>query len=457
MQKYITKTKRVFHAPSQVGEINLETAELKRWDHLPPTRHQSPWILDHFQNDQDKQSFLTGVLNAKPDGSDAAQALRHWVDSQTPPKHAAESILSGFPCDGPPDDWLVNGFWWLRGEAILLSGASGIGKSTLLLDLMCHWALGKSYMGLVVQRPLRILMIQGENAQRQQSYAVTQLMKTRGWDNDPDAIGMIEANFKTINEPDFQSSNIDQQLVDELGRHLSQNNYDIVVIDPLFAFVSSIAQDENEAVRQLIRFKFKALCKQHNIGGLIIHHQSKDGARNYKSDIYSSSGSAEMVNAVKNVISFFRDGDETSSDYIFRSHKRSVLLEGETEATHDILLTKGKYGEFVFHPRAIETQEIGQFDFEVNKNGKTINLLDALMFVNDAISAVSELSQTDVMRWIAKSLEIRATSANDVIIELIKREWLLKSSAQGRKGSTLSVTETGKKMLLFNREIGRFA
>ena len=50
-----------------------------------------------------------------------------------------------------------------RGGGLLLVGPTGIGKSSLSMQLMLLWALGRAALGIQPARPLKSLLIQAEN------------------------------------------------------------------------------------------------------------------------------------------------------------------------------------------------------------------------------------------------------------------------------------------------------
>ena len=53
--------------------------------------------------------------------------------------------------------------WLCRGGSLVVVGQSGIGKSSLCMQLMILWALGQPAFNITPVRPLRSLLIQAEN------------------------------------------------------------------------------------------------------------------------------------------------------------------------------------------------------------------------------------------------------------------------------------------------------
>jgi len=63
---------------------------------------------------------------------------------------------------GDPNE-LLRYRYLCRGGGLLLVGPTGIGKSSLSMQFMLLWALGRDAFGIVPARPLKSLLIQAEN------------------------------------------------------------------------------------------------------------------------------------------------------------------------------------------------------------------------------------------------------------------------------------------------------
>src|SRR5277367_3596368 len=93
---------------------------------------------------------------------------RTATNSETDKKHSdAEPFartLDEFvkPMGSDPAELLKHRYL-CKGGGLLLVGATGLGKSSLAMQLMIKWALGQSVFGLEPARPLKSLLIQAEN------------------------------------------------------------------------------------------------------------------------------------------------------------------------------------------------------------------------------------------------------------------------------------------------------
>src|SRR6516165_1486794 len=100
------------------------------------------------------------------------EALRNSPKNSRPPPppprpdesedFSIEELLAFDRYDDP--DALIGKFRWLtRGSSLIVQGYTGIGKSSLLLQMAMHWSLGRDFFGMWIQKPFRCLFIQAEN------------------------------------------------------------------------------------------------------------------------------------------------------------------------------------------------------------------------------------------------------------------------------------------------------
>src|SRR6266496_1400301 len=92
------------------------------------------------------------------------QANGRGTSQTSPPKLLIAKNLLAFERPKPGDaSELIQSRYLCRGGSLLLCGATGIGKSSLALQLPMLWALGRGDFGLVPTSPLKTLIIQAEN------------------------------------------------------------------------------------------------------------------------------------------------------------------------------------------------------------------------------------------------------------------------------------------------------
>lgn len=185
-----------------------------------------------------------------------------------------------------------------RGGGALLIGPTGVGKSSLLMQLMISFAVGKACFGIQPNGPLRCLLVQAEN-------------------DDGDLAEMRDGVLGALDLPASEhalfAQNIVVASVDDrsgetfqavLASLIKENRPDLVLLDPALAY---IAGDSNSArdVGQFLRGMINPLLHEHDCGAIIVHHTPKPPgtpATSQKATAYAGAGSAEWANWARAVL-----------------------------------------------------------------------------------------------------------------------------------------------------------
>lgn len=221
--------------------------------------------------------------------------------------------------EADPNELIKNRFL-CRGGAGLLSAETGVGKSSFIMQLALHWAIGKSCFGMEPARPLKILIIQAENDERDINEECTGICNGAGcneswsYDSDQRATGSV-----SIISDAFYSGD---EFIRFLGQELQQDAEmetmpDLVIIDPLLAFAGCDLSDQGK-VSRFLRNGINPLIKQHNVAALFVHHMTKPVKTampntNFNK-AYSYHGSGDIINWARCslVLERFRDKDGNS-------------------------------------------------------------------------------------------------------------------------------------------------
>jgi hypothetical protein len=194
---------------------------------------------------------------------------------------------------------LGNGFL-RRGQGALLPGATGIGKSSLAMQALVLWALGKPFLGIKPQGPLTSLIVQAENDD-------IDLVEMRD--------GVCEGLALTASEREIVTRRVYVLTAHERGEKLMQRlesvvrkiKPDLLVLDPLFAFMEGAVKDQ-EAASYFLRALIQPFLVRHNLAAIILHHTNKPPTGKEKvtwqnNDFsYAGSGSSEFANWARAVI-----------------------------------------------------------------------------------------------------------------------------------------------------------
>lgn len=199
--------------------------------------------------------------------------------------------------DNDPNELIKNRFL-CRGGVMALIGQTGTGKSSLTMQMMIQFAIGKPAFCFIPKMPLKSLLLQAEN-------------------DDGDTAEMrdgVLAGYK-LNESENQqaceniilaSSEIPsgEMFFSFLEEYLKAHKPDLVWIDPVLAFLGGDTSQQKD-VSTFLRNRLQPLLKKYNCGCVIIHHTNKVIT---SVDAYAGSGSAEYGNMSRAVLLLMSKG-----------------------------------------------------------------------------------------------------------------------------------------------------
>ena len=135
-------------------------------------------------------------------------------------KFLALELLESEPLLGGDGENLIP-----RGGLVVLAGKPGVGKTTLALDLVLHLASGKPWLGLPVQRPLNVLLVENEGPIQQ--FQAKLAHKAERWGHPIE--GGVHVHTWRWGSLDLA----DPGVLAALRGYLDRESIDLVVGDPL--------------------------------------------------------------------------------------------------------------------------------------------------------------------------------------------------------------------------------
>lgn len=264
--------------------------------------------------------------------ADVRKRIEAWEPE--PPRIIGNStgdILKKVQAEGPEDpNELIQHRFLCRGGVCLFAAETGVGKSSLTNQLAHYFALGLPTLGFVPKRPLRTLIIQAENDERdiaEELSGITTLMDQKSHLADSDIaaalnkVTIVSDCYKTGGE---FSTWLEEQLT------TCEEKPDLVFLDPLFAFAGGDTKQSAD-MSQFLRECINPVIRKHNVGLCIVHHVNKpkndQRAGNQASAItYNYSGSIEIINMAR--ASFILEADPAAGKgcFILRAGKRGQRL-----------------------------------------------------------------------------------------------------------------------------------
>jgi hypothetical protein len=184
--------------------------------------------------------------------------------------------------------------WLERGHGVLVTGPSGIGKSTAVYQMTACWACGVVSFGIntPLAGGLRIVAVQTEDSHNdliEMSRCVDRLGLSEA------QIELVKRNthIETINDA------VGQNFIAKLDSFLEQKPRDLVILNPLSDFIPGELTDEKE-VKYFLRQQLNPLLSQHHCGVLCVQPTPKTNRQDTEKYswfdwMYWGAGSAEFA------------------------------------------------------------------------------------------------------------------------------------------------------------------
>ena len=280
-----------------------------------------------------------------------------------------------------------------RGAGLLMVGPTGIGKSSLSMQMMISWALGRPLFGIEPARPIKSLLIQAEN-------------------DDGDLAEMRDGVFSGLNVSDAdrelacsrifvvqENTRTSEEFFNETVRPMLEAiKPDLVWIDPALAYLGG-ENNSQQAVGAFLRNQLNPLLTEFNCAAVVIHHTNKPYSGQDKRGpldfAYLGGGSAEWANWSRAILTLQKT--DAANVFELRAAKRGNRL-GWKEADG----TTVAYNRFIAH----------------NKEPGTICWLDVDPELVDGLNTGNGKTAEDVMkhvphdRPVAKNALITTCSKN---------------------------------------------
>ena len=272
---------------------------------------------------------------------------------------------------------LLKSRYLCRGGGLLLVGPTGVGKSSLSMQAMLLWSLGRPAFGIEPPRPLKSLLIQAENDNGD-------LFEMR----DGVVRGLeLQAVEATDAYTRIMVSREDVRTGSEFFRNtvrplLAMHRPDLLWIDPVLAYLGGEVNSQ-EVVSAFLRNQLNPLLREFDCGAVVVHHTNKppkksDATAGAASDLaYLGAGSAEWANWSRAVLAL----RSTPTQGIFElcAGKRGARLkwrtpDGSRVFSQYIAHSRGE-GEIYWRPATeaeIESSQSGGKKIGTSEAGKIL-------------------------------------------------------------------------------------
>ena len=319
-----------------------------------------------------------------------------------------------------------------RGGGLLLVGATGLGKSSLAMQLMIKWGLGQPVFGLEPARPIKSLLIQAENDDG--DLAEMKFGVFNGLNLTEAEQVAASKNILVYQESSKTGGDLCSEVLDPL---LTDNKPDLLWLDPALAYIGGDMNSQKD-VGKFLRNDLAPLLKKHNCGGVIIHHTNKvtkDPEKQMTDASYLGAGSAEWINFCRGMLALRKTDIENVYELI--AAKRGARLKWKTADGKSLSFQK-----YIGHSKKPDTicwneMAIGEAEALQVNNGK--NAADVLKHVpQDALIAKDDLVKVCRQNGLGRNL------VSDLIADLLDSDELFE----------IPIPRTGKRAkVLLSRQL----
>jgi hypothetical protein len=169
------------------------------------------------------------------------------------------------PLMGDTEDVLIP-----EGGDVMVYGAGGSAKTTLMVDAACHLGAEQDWVGIPIPRSMKVLLVEVEGPRPLMRGKLRR--KLKAWEGDP-----IQGRVLVLRDPWARFTFADEQWRAELARIVDEEQVDIVIAGPL----TRIGMEEAGTLQQTRDFMrlvddVRARCLQ-RIAVVLIHHENRAG------------------------------------------------------------------------------------------------------------------------------------------------------------------------------------
>lgn len=277
----------------------------------------------------DLADLATIVGNANRYGQNSAgskSTALHFqgISLPEPPKQLTAQVNGVRPAhEIPPRPWIVPRLL-LRDYTTLLIAEGSAGKSTLILAVAAHLALGRDFLGYKVAAPVASLIYNAEDDRDEMErrlHAVCQWFQFDIHDV-MDRVSIVQPHGGSLQLTTGDPPTVNTGALQELIAAAKAINAGMVALDPLVELHSS-REDDNVGMRYVMS-TLRLLAKEAGAAVLIAHHTSKAGmgSDSRAGNMNISRGASAIVNSARIALTLSPATDGDCERFAIPEHER---------------------------------------------------------------------------------------------------------------------------------------
>jgi RecA-family ATPase len=311
-----------------------------------------------------------------------------------------------------------------RGKAAWIIGPSGIGKSSLITEFAVAWALGKPAFSIAPVRPLKSVIVQGENDDYDLAEMVQGIVRGHALEADPEALAQVTANVLFHNV----STRIGQDFIDWLHTLVVRERPDLLWVDPLLSF-AGIDVSKQDQCSTFLRTQLQPVLEETGTVLVGVHHTGKPKPAKDKEQwsaidhAYSGLGSSELVNWARAVL-VLRPLDETRYCLtLAKRGRRAAASHPDGEPTTNLFLEQARTG--IAWRQIDPPEESAQAGGSKGKAGGRPSKVDAFLHRIELRTLLLALPEDGVSgRALSKQIQTLSTTLRSTLSDATIRKGL---------------------------------
>jgi hypothetical protein len=290
------------------GWVRVDAPSRKEWDARRDLIYSAIPGIDPKNKNPSRFSRLPGAWRGESQQKLLATNLganswEDWLTARETDEDQSTIVtvkdLMDFDPKKDPDN-LIGNRWLTRGSSMIISGGTGIGKSSLMMQIIIRWCLGIDFFGIKPVKPLKIGVIQAENDKGDLAEAfrgVTHTMRLTG-----DQMRHLNTNLEFRTE----TVRTGEQFLAYARRFIHRSKLDLIVADPLFSYFGGDLSDQSE-VSVFLRNKLQPILHETKVAWIWMHHVSKPQRKENGEPLttmelaHAGFGSSELANWAREI------------------------------------------------------------------------------------------------------------------------------------------------------------
>ena len=214
------------------------------------------------------------------------------------------------------------------GDALLITGETGVGKSSLIAQMAVTFALGMDFFGIRPRRPLTSMIIQAENNFGDLAEEFQGVIGGLGMTDHEEEINQKVLIFE-------ESCRTGGDFAEVLAGLISKYPRDLIFVDPLLSFIGGDVSKQ-EVCSKFLRNQINPILKRTGAALIMTHHTGKPSQHPnaQRSDKYGGIGSSDIMNWARAILAVNDAGDGIFELVTGKRGKRSGIPGGRTFIKH---------------------------------------------------------------------------------------------------------------------------